>query len=233
MKKVWIDEGHGGSDPGAVGNGLRESELVVKIARYTRDHLLNNYEDVEVRTTREFKDITVLLERRDDLADAWGADVFVSDHINAGGGTGFESFVFTKAGASTKAFQNVVHDEIMKVMNKRGIRDRGKKQANFSVLRETEMIALLNEFLFIDSADHKHLKDEEFLKECGIAQAVGIAKFLGLKEKKKVSAASIGLDPIPVKSSNMYRLAKFYDTQSLDTLKKLKEEGYSVIELPN
>jgi N-acetylmuramoyl-L-alanine amidase len=196
-KKVWIDEGHGGSDSGACANGLQEADLVVKIARYTHDHLLNNYEDVEVRTTRGFKDLTVLLERRDDLADAWGADAFVSIHINAGKGTGFESFVFTKAGPSTKAFQNVVHDEIMKTMNKRGLRDRGKKQANFSVLRETEMIALLNEFLFIDSDDHKHLKDEGFLKECGIAQAVGIAKALGLKAKPK---------PVPKPSGELYKV---------------------------
>jgi N-acetylmuramoyl-L-alanine amidase len=222
MKKVWIDEGHGGSDPGACANGLQEKELVVKIARYTREHLLNNYEDVEVRTTREFKDLTVLLERRDDLADAWGADVFVSDHINAGGGSGFESFVFTKAGASTKAFQNVVHDEITKVMNKRGIRDRGKKQANFSVLRETEMNALLNEFLFIDSADHKHLKDESFLKECGIAQAVGIAKFLGLKEKVKPVVKE-------VTKKQLYRVqvGAFENKANADRLvKELQAKGY-------
>lgn len=50
--------------------------------------------------------------------------------------------------------------------------------------------------------------------------------------KPKFQAAAYSLDPIPAKSPQMVRLAKFYDTQNPDIIKKLKEEGYRIIELP-
>lgn len=108
--------------------------------------------------------------------------MFISAHANAGRGTGFETFIYNgPVSDETEPFQNVVHSEILLAMCKFGsITDRGKKRANFSVLRETNMIALLTENLFVDSSDHKHLKNESFIKAVGEAHARGVAKFLGL-----------------------------------------------------
>lgn len=52
MKKIWLDAGHGGKDPGAVANGLLEKELVLKMQGYMFDYLRANYEDFYMEATR-------------------------------------------------------------------------------------------------------------------------------------------------------------------------------------
>lgn len=49
MVKIFIDPGHGGSDSGAVGNGLQEKNITLSIAQQIRRFLLNEYEDVEIQ----------------------------------------------------------------------------------------------------------------------------------------------------------------------------------------
>lgn len=85
MAKIFIDPGHGGSDPGAVGNGIQEKDITLRIATMIRDMLVSEYEDVTVRMSRT-SDETVSLSERSNAANAWGADYFVSVHVNAGGG---------------------------------------------------------------------------------------------------------------------------------------------------
>ncbi|MCM3765631.1 N-acetylmuramoyl-L-alanine amidase [Neobacillus niacini] len=182
-KKIMWDPGHGGIDPGAVANGLQESKLTLKIVQYAMTFLESYYYGFEQRATR-ITDVTVELFRRDDSANAWPADVFVSVHINAGGGTGFESYVYNGASPSSITLQNMIHAEVLAAMRQYGsITDRGKKRANFAVLRTTNMPSILTENLFIDSGDANRLKDEAFIKGIGEAHARGVAKFLGLPEK--------------------------------------------------
>ena len=52
MIKILIDPGHGGKDPGALGFGLQEKDLTLKISLKIRDILLREYENVEVRMSR-------------------------------------------------------------------------------------------------------------------------------------------------------------------------------------
>ena len=181
---MW-DKGHGGRDPGTIGSGLEEAELTNKIVDYAMTYLSSNYTGFEQRATRN-KGETLELMKRDDEADKWGADAFISVHINSGGGTGFESFIYNDSvPSSTKALQDMVHGEVLAAMRKFGnVTDRGKKRADFAVLRETNMDAVLTENLFIDStADVKHLKNEAFIKAVGEAHARGVAKFLSLPKK--------------------------------------------------
>lgn len=184
VKKIMWDPGHGGSDPGAGANGIQEKHLTFKIVEYAMAYINLNYTGFEQRATRG-NDQTLELSKRDDEADSWGSNVFISVHINAGGGTGFESYIHDSAGATTIALQNMIHNEVLAAMRQFGsITDRGKKRANFSVLRETNMDAVLTENLFIDSvSDSNKLKDEAFLKAVGEAHARGVAAFLGLQKK--------------------------------------------------
>ena len=85
-----IDPGHGGGDPGAVGNGLREKDLTLDISKRIR-RILENEFDATVYMTRE-TDVFVELGERADIANKAGVDFFLSVHINAGGGTGFETY---------------------------------------------------------------------------------------------------------------------------------------------
>lgn len=180
-KKIFIDPGHGGKDPGATGNGLKEKDLTLAIARECRRVLQQEYTGHSIRMSRE-KDQTVSLRQRTEEANRWGADFFLSIHINAGGGTGFESYRYVKQGsAMTMAVQKEVHAV---VLARSGWKDRRKKWANFHVLRESKMPAVLTENGFIDTgADAAKLKDPAFVKKLGRAHAEGLAKALGLKKK--------------------------------------------------
>ncbi|MBA4538815.1 N-acetylmuramoyl-L-alanine amidase, partial [Bacillus aquiflavi] len=52
MVKIFIDPGHGGTDPGAVGNGLQEKNLTLQISTKIRDILVNEYNNVYVNMSR-------------------------------------------------------------------------------------------------------------------------------------------------------------------------------------
>ena len=81
MKKLVIDLGHGGHDPGAVGKGgTKESEVVLKIGKYLESMLKEV--DLEVRFTR-MSDKYVSLGDRVEFANNFGADYFLSIHVNS------------------------------------------------------------------------------------------------------------------------------------------------------
>lgn len=182
--KFFIDPGHGGSDSGAVGNGLREKDLTLTIAKKVRD-LLANYENAQVRLSRD-TDIFISLNGRADMANNWGADYFMSIHINASGGTGFETYVHTSASSASVRYQNVIHPAIVSTTD---LRDRGKKNANYAVLRETAMPAILTENGFIDNtSDASKLKSDAFLNKVAQGHVDGLAKAFGLKKKTSTPA---------------------------------------------
>lgn len=184
MPKIFIDPGHGGKDSGAVDNGLKEKDIVLYIALRMKYILQDEYTNAQVKLSRE-KDVFVDLSERARMANAWGANYFVSIHVNAGGGTGFESYVHSSRPTTAVAYQNVMHQAIMAAIAGHGVRDRGKKAANFAVLRETRMPAILTENLFIDNAgDARLLKDPEFLGVIAQAHVIGLERALGLKRKK-------------------------------------------------
>ncbi|MFW6351527.1 MAG: N-acetylmuramoyl-L-alanine amidase family protein [Bacteroidota bacterium] len=95
VKKVVIDPGHGGKDPGAVGSRSKEKDIVLSIALKLGGYIEENYSDVEViytRTTDEF----VELHRRAQIANENKADLFISLHCNAHASSrayGSETFV--------------------------------------------------------------------------------------------------------------------------------------------
>ena len=190
MKKVFLDPGHGGSDPGAVGNGLKEKNLTLSIAKECEKVLKSEYEGVTVKMSRT-GDAYPSLSTRASAANSWGADLFVSVHINAGGGTGFESYIFNgSVSTKTKEYQNKIHAVIAA---RCGLKDRGQKRANYQVLRDTVMPAVLTENGFIDhKSDAAKLKDTAWLKKVGRLHAEGIAKALGLKKKKSSGGSSGG-----------------------------------------
>lgn len=90
-KKIVIDAGHGGDDPGASGNGIIEKDKTLQISNYMYDKLRNLGFDVAItRTTDETINPNERVERI--LASYGnGSDVIViSNHINAGGADGAE-----------------------------------------------------------------------------------------------------------------------------------------------
>lgn len=107
MVKVYIDPGHGGIDPGPVGNSLYEKLLTLKKALKIKEYL-EEYDDVQIKMSRTGDQTRSLTYRTDD-ANAWGADVYVLPHINAGGGVGYEDYVYLGVGQTTLAIQDAIH----------------------------------------------------------------------------------------------------------------------------
>ncbi|MEK4181718.1 N-acetylmuramoyl-L-alanine amidase [Aeribacillus sp. FSL K6-1121] len=224
MVKIFIDPGHGGNDPGAVANGLKEKDLTLKIAKKIQS-LLSEYEGVSVKLSRT-TDVYLSLSERADMANKWEADFFISVHINAGGGTGFESYIYNKPNTKSVAYQNVIHPEIMKAIG--NVKDRGKKRANFAVVRETKMPAILTENLFIDnSSDAAKLKSDSFLSQIAFGHVQGLVKAFGLK--KKAASKSSPAKPAVSNQKEVYRVqvGAFADRKNAEKLAaELKKKGY-------
>jgi N-acetylmuramoyl-L-alanine amidase len=78
---VVIDAGHGGRDPGALGNNSREKDIVLGIALKVGQYIRENIPDVKVIYTRE-SDEFVELHERANIANRNNADLFISIHAN-------------------------------------------------------------------------------------------------------------------------------------------------------
>lgn len=81
IKRIVIDPGHGGKDPGAMAFGLKEKDLVLTVAQKTTKILKNKY-NYDVSLTRT-KDIFLPLEERTAIANTRRCDLFLSIHVNA------------------------------------------------------------------------------------------------------------------------------------------------------
>jgi N-acetylmuramoyl-L-alanine amidase len=118
VSRIVIDPGHGGHDPGARGNGLNESDLVLDVALRLRT-LLQEQPGVEVLMTRD-TDVFIPLEERTAIANREGADLFLSIHANAsrnprarGVETYFLNFASTPDAAAVAARENSASSRAM------------------------------------------------------------------------------------------------------------------------
>ena len=205
---VVLDPGHGGTDSGAVGNGLQEKDLTLKIAKYCKEEL-EKYSGVAVYMTREddrylgnrVGDAASDLANRVNKAKEWGADLLVSIHINSGGGQGVEVYYpnsnYNSAiGQEGKDSAQKILDELLKLgLKNRGIKIRsanydtypdGSLEDWYGIIRRSKyegFPGIIVEHAFIDNVnDAEKLKDESFLKQCGVADATGIANHFGLSK---------------------------------------------------
>lgn len=184
MVKIFLDAGHGGHDSGAVGNGLLEKTVALDITKRI-EQKLQAYQNVNIKLSRN-DDTYLSLSQRTDLANSWGADCYLSIHLNSAttaSARGFETFIYNgPIQTATQAFQNVLHEEIIKKIGKMISSDRGKKRANFHVLRESKMPAVLGENLFLsNSSDANLLKSGSFLDALAQGYTTGLEKFYGLE----------------------------------------------------
>lgn len=230
MVKIFVDPGHGGSDPGAIANGLQEKDVCLQIALKMKKFLREKYSGHQIKMSRTI-DRALSLKERTDMANRWGADYLVSVHINAGGGTGFESYIYNGSYTNkmkTNRLREFIHDEIVGVTQ---FKDRGKKEANFHMLRESQMPAILTENGFIDTiSDANQLKDKKFLRKIARGHTRGIAKAFGLRNKNESEAQVLQYDAHLETSDELNR--SYHLVQQGDTLWSIaKRYGTTVDQL--
>ena len=95
IKRVVIDAGHGGKDPGAVGAEIKEKDVCLAVSLMVGKLIQNYFNDVDVFYTRD-KDVFVKLFERAEYANKHKADLFISIHVNAAqnpAASGTETFV--------------------------------------------------------------------------------------------------------------------------------------------
>ncbi len=172
--KIAIDPGHGGHDTGADGpQGLEEANTVLSISLLLADKLSDL--GFEVMLTRE-TDVFIELGDRCSLANEWGADYFVSVHLNSNGQTavGIETLFTSDTGEEFAApIQNALIEAT-------GDTDRGLKERNdLYVLNGTEMPAILLELGFISHpGTEEKLGTTEYKQLLVDAVAAGIQEYL-------------------------------------------------------
>lgn len=148
---VVLDPGHGGKDPGAVGNGMREKDVVLDISLRAKKYFAGT--PINVKLTRE-TDVFVELADRVKFAKQQQADLFVSVHANAlnGKASGIETFYYSAAKNTNVKESRTLATYIQKRMLEAWkLPNRSVKSMSLHVLRENSMPATLIEIGFIDN----------------------------------------------------------------------------------
>ena len=180
VKKVFIGIGHGGSDPGAVANGLKESNLALDIGMRLNSLL---------KAAGVFTLVSRTADVDDDLTDkiarcnVFNPDLALDIHINAGGGEGWEAFVYSGGGTSKLLAQNI-EQEVKKITISRGLKTKLNSSGTdyFGFIRQIQAPSVILEAAFIDNAkDVERIKTGEGRQKFAEAYAAGILKTLGIK----------------------------------------------------
>lgn len=182
MTKIFIDPGHGGPDPGAVGNGVTEEFVNLNVALELARLLRNaGYDVMLYRTTSDenvLENKNADLRNRAAMANQWGADYFISIHTNSStnpAASGVEAYVYRLGGASERLGESITNA----VSRELGSRDRGVMQANFAVLRRTNMPAVLVELGYLtNSTEALNLNSPAWQREVARAIFEGITEYL-------------------------------------------------------
>ena len=164
MKRLVIDLGHGGHDPGAIGpNKTHEADVVLAIGKELNE-LLKGY-DLEVKFTR-LSDVYLSLSERAKIANDFKADYFLSIHINSATDSsvrGIEVWQYSNKNDKLNKFSKDLCEDVAKIFN---VRNRGVKLSQkLSVLKNTNMPAALIEVDFISNVNaEKDLKVSSNIK---------------------------------------------------------------------
>lgn len=182
-KTVFLNSGHGGSDPGACANGFKEKDLNLTITLACRDELKRH-------------GVTVIMGRSTDVdrtsgqiikaCNSSGAELAIDIHNNAGGGDGAEVYYYSGGGKS-KTLANNILTYIKEIgQNSRGAKTRIGSDGSdyYYFIRETSMPAVIVECAFVDNrTDMKIIDTTAEQKKMGVAIAKGILKTLGITYK--------------------------------------------------
>ena len=191
-RSIFLDPGHGGSDPGAISGGVREKDLTLSVYNKVSSKLASL--GYTVLTSRNV-DKDVDLVDRADQANKANADMLLSIHFNAGGrgiARGIETYYYQATADRVPKINKENHnnperlERSRKLANKvqqnllyqTGANDRGVKRASFTVLRETSIPSILVELGFIDNPEERNkIKTNEYQERLANGIVDGIVEY--------------------------------------------------------
>jgi N-acetylmuramoyl-L-alanine amidase len=235
--KIMLDAGHGYNTPGKRSpNGLREYEFNRAVANYAKQ-LLENYKNVTVYFSHsDQRDVS--LTARTDKANSLKVDIFVSIHANAfgsGGWTnvgGIETYVYpSMPPVAYQLAQKIQRNLVIAT----GLENRGVRTADFHVLRETEMDAVLVECGFMTNRNEAELLRSETYRRTiaeGIVQA--LAEQFKLQRTSRAApapASSAAKSAATTRRSGLYKVqaGAFEDERNAEELAaRLRKAGFDV-----
>ena len=157
-KKICIDPGHGGTDPGAVGqNGTKEKDVVLQISLLVKAALERNNIDVVMTRTADIASGKLVIADRCKIANDANVDYLVSIHANADGdrddktGYGTETWAYSTTSAGYPLAQAVQRELIAA----NGLTDRGVKVKAWDILKGVKAPAILVETAFLNNSPPK------------------------------------------------------------------------------
>lgn len=236
--KIILDAGHAYGTPGKeTPDGMKEFDFNAAVAEIAK-RMLAEYQNVQVHFTHDPSGkIDVSLDKRCEHANKIMADVFVSIHANAYGkggwneSDGIETFVYTTKPKDSLALATKVQRNLIK---ETGRDNRGVKTANFQVLRETKMDAILVECGFMtNKAEAALLKTKDYREKCARAIVAGLVEQFGLKLKPKPAPAPKPVaKPAPAKGY-VVQVGYFGNIENAKNLEKLLEaKGFDAVIKP-
>lgn len=184
MLKVFIGVGHGGNDPGAMGNGFEESDLNLSIALACNDVLVRH--GISVLMSR-YKDEDDSLVEEIKECNAFAPDLAVDIHNNAGGGDGAEAYYHYRGGKGKELAENIMKEIVAVGQNSRGAKVKLNSIGTdyFGFIRSTTAPAVIVETAFVDNAKDITIIDTEAERiAMGTAIAKGILKTLNIQYKE-------------------------------------------------
>lgn len=152
-KIIVLDAGHGGSDPGASGNGLIEKDLTLKMLLAAKRRFDSS--DIKCYVTRA-SDVYPSFDDRTNMANEVG-DAFISIHINSAtntsaSGTETYSLYANDLGNSLTSYR-LAEEMLNQLLNNLGTVNRKVKSENWIVLRQSSVPATLIEIGFISNTN--------------------------------------------------------------------------------
>ena len=205
--KVYIGIGHGGSDPGAVANGIEEADANLVIGKAAAAELERH--GVEVMLSRT-TDITEGTSEKVKECNEFDPDLAGDIHNNAGGGDGAEVFHSINGGTGKELANNILV-EIKEIgQNSRGAKTKTNSKGldAFGFIRSTNCPAVIVECAFLDNKKDVQIIDTTAeQKAMGVAIAKGFLRQLKIPYKKQETAAKPAPAPaVPTTSGAMYRV---------------------------
>lgn len=211
MPKVFLSAGHGGSDPGAVANGLREKDINLNTLIACQEELLKHGVTVVCSRTTDADD-PVSQEVKE--ANASKADIAVSFHANAGGGDGFEAYYYSSS-IKGKKLAGLCEKYVKDLrQNSRGVKAGDK----LYFIKNTKMPAVLVESFFVDNTTDKKMGDTIAEQRAfGKAYAKAILEYLGIVYKKTTPTYKVQVGAYGVKA-NAEKVSKKLEKAGFDPI---------------